>query len=80
MKRLRILWIALIAFLLTLLVSHTALAAEVLITGQCGEASTYTLFTDGRLVVDGSGSISCSAPGTMPWSPYAASVTELVLS
>ena len=62
-------------------VSYTARGAKVLYSGTCGENITWELYSDGKLILSGSGDMDVISTTTgAPWYSERARITEIQIS
>ena len=74
----RLLSLLLAGAMLLGLIPGEALAADVIASGTCGEALTWSLDSDGLLSIDGSGDMpDWASASETPWASYADSVTQV---
>ncbi len=65
-----------------LFVLHTeadASSAEVVDNGQCGPSAQYAYYSDGTLVISGSGSMYDYNSNAAPWADYRENITKVVI-
>lgn len=54
-------------------------SAQITETGQCGDNLTYSFFTDGTLVISGTGGMYDYYDNLSPWINYCRSITKIVI-
>ena len=52
---------------------------EVLNEGECGDDTTYTLYNNGKLVIEGKGDMTDYEEHSAPWYPYSAQIQEVTV-
>ncbi len=68
-----------IAVLMTLLLSFTASAVEIVYSGDCGAGVRWTLDSTGTLTVSGEGAITDYEFGKAPWYAYGEKITNVII-